>query len=440
MSLVEEFRRHLGRLPLPSGRAVVAVSGGPDSMALLDLLLRTRDLHHLELVVAHVDHGIAAESATVAARVRELASALGLPCEVGELRLGPIAGETLARTGRYLWLAAVRDHAAASCIITAHHADDQTETVLMRVLNGSGPAGLAGMAAVSGVLIRPLLPFRREELARYVRERDLSVWLDPANQNPRHLRSWIRCEVLPLLRRRLPAIDANLLRLARQAAADRAAWNAALSVLPGLDFRRDSDAFSVAGPVLAGYDSALASAIVMAAARRAGCPVGLARAERVLQLARAGISGSEVPLARGWKAELSFGRLRLVAPSQSPVPTPWTLAGDSGEGQWGKWRIRWRREAAPEQQESSALTAWFSGDSLTVRGWAPGERLRPLARAGRRRVVRCFQEARVPRSQRSDWPILARQDDVVWIPGVCRSDALLPAPGTEALRVDAEHA
>jgi tRNA(Ile)-lysidine synthetase-like protein len=440
MSLVDEFRRHLGRLPLPTGRAVVAVSGGPDSIALLDLLLRATDVHHLELVVAHADHGIAPESATVAARVRELASSLGLPCQVGELRLGAMAGETSARTARYLWLARVGEQVGASCVITAHHADDQAETVLMRALNGSGPAGLAGMAAISGMLLRPLLPFRREDLARYVRERGLPVWLDPANQNPRHLRSWIRCDVLPMLRRRLPEIDGNLLRVARQAAADRAAWDVALEVLPGLEFRREPDAFSVAGPELAGYDSALGRAVIMAAARRAGCPIGLSRAQRVLQLARAGISGSEVPLARGWKAELSFDRLRLVPPGCSPVRSPWTLAGESGEGQWGNWRIRWRREAAPEQPKAAALTAWFSEDGLTVRAWAPGEKIRPLARAGRRRVVRCFQEARVPLSQRADWPILARQDDVIWIPGVCRSDALLPAPGTEALRVDAEHA
>jgi tRNA(Ile)-lysidine synthase len=437
---MDEFRRHLERLALPAGRAVVAVSGGPDSMALLDLLLQTREVHHLELLVAHADHGIAADSATVATRVRQLAVDLGLPCEVGQLLLGAVAGETSARTARYRWLERVRQQTSASCILTAHHADDQAETVLMRAMNGSGPAGLAGMSSVSGVLIRPLLPFRREELIHHVRERGLEVWLDPANQNPRHLRSWIRCDVLPLLRRRLPEIDLNLLRVARQAAADRAAWDAALTVLPGLDFRRETDAFSVAAPALADYDSVLGVAVVLAAARRVGCPVGLARAQRVLGLVKAGISGSEVPLARGWKAELAFDRLRLVPPSLSPDRMAWTLAGDRGEGQWGRWRIRWRREAAPGRQEYSGLTAWFSGDSLTVRAWAPGEKLTPLARAGRRRVVRCFQEARVPSSRRSEWPVLARQDEVIWIPGVCRSDALLPAPGTEALRVDAEHA
>jgi tRNA(Ile)-lysidine synthase len=440
MSLVEEFRHQLSRLPLPSGRAVVAVSGGPDSIALLDLLVHTRDVHHLELVVAHADHGISPESASVAARVRELASSLGLPCLVGELQLGGFAGETPARTARYLWLGQAREEAGASCIITAHHADDQAETVLMRALKGSGPAGLAGMAAISGALVRPLLPFRREDLARYVRERGLPVWLDPANHDSRHLRSWIRCDVLPMLRRRLPDIDANLLRLARQAALDREAWELALEVLPGLDFRRETDAFSVAASVLADYDSTLAAALVMAAARRAGFPIGLARAQKVLQVVRARASGSEVPLARGWKAELSFDRLRLVRPNPSPESIPWMLAGDSGEGQWGGWRIRWRREVVPEHPETAARTAWFSRDGLTVRGWAPGEKIRPVARAGRRRVVRCFQEARVPLSQRAGWPILAHHEDVVWIPGVCRSDALLPAPGTEALRVDAEHA
>jgi tRNA(Ile)-lysidine synthase len=440
MTLVEEFRRHLSRLPVPPGRAVVAVSGGPDSIALLDLLLHTRDVHHLEFLVAHADHGISPESASVAARVRELASSLGLPCRIGELHLGGFAAETPARTARYLWLGRVREETGASCIITAHHADDQAETVLMRALKGSGPAGLAGMAALSGALIRPLLPFRREDLARYVRERGLPVWLDPANKDSRHLRSWIRCEVLPMLRRRLPEIDANLLRLSRQAALNREAWELALEALPGLDFRRETDAFSVAASVLADYDSTLAAALIMAAARRAGFPIGLSKAQKVLQLARTGASGSEVPLARGWKAELSFDRLRLVRPNRPSAKVPWTLAGESGEGQWGGWRIRWRREVVPEHPERSALTAWFTGDGLTVRGWAPGEKIRPVARTGRRRVVRCFQEARVPLSQRAEWPILARQEDVVWIPGVCRSDALLPAAGTEALRVDAEHA
>jgi hypothetical protein len=193
---------------------------------------------------------------------------------VGRLRLGPSATETLAREQRYRWLEQARARADATFIFTAHHADDQIETILMRLLAGSGPAGLAGMASASGTLVRPLLPFRRAALARYARERGLAVWLDPANQDPRHLRSWVRCELLPALRCRLPDVDAALLRVGAHAARDRSAWDAVLELLPGLDPRSEDHGISVAGGSLAGYDSALAQTVLMAVARRVGCRLG----------------------------------------------------------------------------------------------------------------------------------------------------------------------
>jgi tRNA(Ile)-lysidine synthase len=101
--------------------------------------------------------------------------------------------------------------------------------------------------------------------------------------------------------------------------------------------------------------------------------------------------------------------------------------------------LRWRPDTAPERQERAALVAWFTPDSLAVRGWAAGDRVRPLAGRGRRLVVRCFQEARVPRRRREDWPVVTGHGAIVWIPGVCRSDALLPTGGAEAVRIDAEY-
>jgi tRNA(Ile)-lysidine synthase len=86
------------------------------------------------------------------------------------------------------------------------------------------------------------------------------------------------------------------------------------------------------------------------------------------------------------------------------------------------------------------MTAWFTFDPLTVRAWAAGERLKPLGGTGRRLVVRCFQEMRVPRSRRESWPVLAQNQEIIWIPGVCRSNLQLPSHGSEALRVDAEYA
>jgi tRNA(Ile)-lysidine synthase len=440
MSLVETFRRHIVTLALPPGRALVAVSGGPDSVALLDLLHRSRDLHGLDLVVAHADHGIHPESSRVAEQVSRLAATYGLPIEIGRLALGRETGETAARACRYAWLEEVRARLGARIILTAHHADDQVETVLMRVLAGSGPAGLAGMASMNGPLVRPLLSIPRAELVRHLEESGLHWWLDPANSDQRHLRSWIRTELLPAVRRRLPAVDANLERVARQAARDRAAWDSVLDELPGLDLTSETDGISVAASSLGGYDSPLAQAVILAAARRAGCQLGPARIGRVLELLKGVSSGARVPLGGVWTAELAFGRLRIWREEGGTGRASWLLEGQHGEGVWGRWVFRWQPAIAPDQQSRAGMSAWFSFDSLTVRAWAPGEKLKPLGAPGRRLIVRCFQDVRVPRSRRAAWPVLARNQEIVWIPGVCRSDALLPLKGTEALRVDAEYA
>lgn len=440
MSLLERFRESLRSLELPGGTALVAVSGGPDSVALLDLLAQTRQVHAWDLVVAHADHGIHPESGKVAEQVRALATSYGFPFETEQLGLGASAGETLARARRYAWLEEVRLRVGAALIFTAHHADDQVETVLMRVLSGSGPAGLAGMAPVRGKLVRPLLPFSHAELVRHVYEQDLQVWLDPANSDPRHLRSWIRARLLPQLRERLPGVDASMQRVSRQAASDRAAWDAILELLPGLDLRAENEGISVAAASLGNYDSALTQAVILALARRVGCRLGPSRIGRVLDLLHGGLSGTRVPLGATWTAELDFGRLCLSPTALEPTVEPWPLANQRGEGTWGRWKFRWEPATAPGRQDRVGLSAWFTPDPLTVRRWMPGEKLRPLGATGRRLVVRCFQEVRVPRSRRGSWPVLAQSNDVLWIPGVCRSGIRLPAEGTEALRVDAEYA
>jgi tRNA(Ile)-lysidine synthase len=441
MPLTEQFSRHLADLRLPPCRALVAVSGGPDSLTLLDLLVATRSSHRMELVVAHVDHGIHPDSADVAQAVEALAQRYGLPFESCCLALGALAGETLARARRYAWLEAVRSRVGAELIFTAHHADDQLETVLMRVLEGSGPAGLAAMSAVQRRLVRPLLPFRRVELLRHLRVAGLAPWLDPSNGDPKHLRSWIRTELLPAVRRRLPDTDGKLLRLSRQAATDRAAWDSVLSVLARLDVQTEPDAVSVAATTLRDYDSPLRQAIVQALARKLGCTLGPTRLGRVLDLLEQGQSGSQVPLGSSWVAELAFDRLRIYA-ERSPLAAErcWAMSTPAGEGVWGRWRFRWEVAPAPPRHQRKGRSAWFTLDPPTVRGWRVGEKLKPLGATGRRLVVRCFQEGRVPRSRRGSWPVLAQGDDLIWIPGICRSALRLPTPGSEALRVDAEYA
>src|SRR3989441_7127507 len=163
-ALLERFRDHVARLglfPRP-GAALVAVSGGPDSVALLDLMSAVAAELGLALVVAHADHGIQAGSRLVGQAVSRLAEQYGLPFELGELGLSPGATETAARHARYAWLRSARRRHAARYVVLGHHRDDQLETIPMRVLRGSAPAALAATAPVSrGGLVRPRSEERR---------------------------------------------------------------------------------------------------------------------------------------------------------------------------------------------------------------------------------------------------------------------------------------
>jgi tRNA(Ile)-lysidine synthetase-like protein len=176
----------------------------------------------------------------------------------------------------------------------------------------------------------------------------------------------------------------------------------------------------------------------MAVGRRSNISLGPSRGTRIVGLVRTGGSGMQVPLGSGWIAELAFDRLRVVSPPVEPVRTEVELAGPGGFVAWAGWRFTWRVDEAPGRQERTATTAWFEPERLRLRACRNGDKLMPLGGCGRRSIVRCLQDARVPRSRRGHWPALEHDGMVVWVPGICRSDLLIPRPGAEALRVDAE--
>jgi tRNA(Ile)-lysidine synthase len=439
-SLLERFRTHLERVRLLTkpGTAVVAVSGGPDSVALLDLLHELAGELKLSLVVAHADHGIQPDSRTVGLWVRRLAERFGLPFELGELNLGPRATETLARRARYAWLREVQERHGAASLVTAHHRDDQIETVVLRALRGSAPAGLAGIARRGrGGLVRPLLPFTRAELAEYVAMRGLPVHQDPANRDPKHLRSWVRGTLLPLLTERMGArVGADAIGMGRHAARDRRAWDRALELVPELGLQVAGASFTVAREVLCGYDNALSVALLRAAARRAGCMLGPTRARRILALARRP-SGRGMSLGDGWTAEVAFDRLRIARGSSVGCALERVVpAGEQGSALFGSFEIHWSPAAAPARIERAAWTTWVDGPEWELRPPASGDALVPLGGVGHRPLRRLLMEARVPRSERTRYPVVSRGETILWVPGICRSAEGLPVPGTRAVRLD----
>ena len=205
---------------------LLAVSGGADSTALLRAMAALKTGGAGRLAVAHFNHRLRAEESDAdEAFVVELAGQLGLPCEVGHARHGEIAAhpgaglEAAARTARYGFFGEAADRLGARYLVTAHTADDQAETILHRIVRGTGIAGLSGMARVRALgpattLIRPLLEFRRAELLGYLDDLGQPYRTDPSNDDLRFTRNRIRHELLPRLASHYSAgvVDA-LLRL-----------------------------------------------------------------------------------------------------------------------------------------------------------------------------------------------------------------------------------
>lgn len=232
--LAKRLYEHVKRTQLlPRGTHVLAAcSGGPDSMALLLLLQELAPMLRLTVTVAHYDHGLrGAASVADAAFVASFCEAHDIPCRQGAAQCGSIAGakasvETEARRQRYAFLEAARREAHADVICTAHHADDQAETVLMHLLRGTGLDGLAGIPACDETrhLVRPLLPFRKAELVAYCTERGVAPRHDATNDVPDGLRNRVRLTLLPALAHAYnPRIREGLCRLAAIAAEERQA-------------------------------------------------------------------------------------------------------------------------------------------------------------------------------------------------------------------------
>ncbi len=439
--------RDAGLFPRP-GLALLAVSGGGDSGALLDLFSVLAPDLGLQIAVAHVDHGIAEESSDVAEQVMALAVRYQVAGHVRSLALGPAGSETRARGERYRALRELQRETTADYVVTAHHADDQIETVLFRFLRGSAPAGLAGIAPRGPHgLVRPLLPFSRAELRAWFESRFPTtdsrppIFRDPANDDFRHDRTWLRRHVLPVLRERLGArLDMNLLAGQHHAAREREAWASLVRRMPELDFRSTRFGVDVARASLRTYDKALSESLLRALAREAGCLLGPGRAARLANLVAGGSSGRVLELGDGWEAALVFDRLRIERRPrlESPRPIEWG-ATDAGSVDWGDWEISWRPEPAGVSSRSG-LTAWVSMGPGEIRAAHGGDQLFPLGGVGRRSVHRLLMEAKVPRSERVEYPIMVRGPDLLWIPGVCRAAASVPSPGEVALRIDARHA
>src|SRR5215213_3871958 len=342
--------RSLENVP-PGAHLLAAVSGGADSVVLLHLL---RFELGAAVTAAHFDHTMRPGSAADAAWVKGLCAAWGVPL-VGVRAERPPRSEAEAREARYAFLEEARERAGAEWIATAHHADDQAETVLFRVLRGTGVAGLAGIAPVDAArrLVRPLLSFRRAELRRYARRHRLRWREDPSNASADPARNRIRLELLPRIERTLaPGAAAALARLAELAREDEAAWESVLAAEIAALAREEEGALILVRERLSGYDSAVAARLLRGLLRRLGVVPDRDGTRSALRFIRTAPSGRVLTLSGGVTIATEFGEARIQRVSPPPLPdAPLAIDRERGSGSCRiggrELRVAWRPAGEP---------------------------------------------------------------------------------------------
>jgi tRNA(Ile)-lysidine synthase len=332
--LPQRFAAHLHATGLvaPGEHVLVALSGGLDSVCLAHLLRFAVPELRLSLHAAHLDHALRPGSARDAQWVRGLARAWRLPLVTARAPEPP-RGEAAARTLRYRFLYQAAAECGAGRIATAHHADDQLETLLFRLARGTGLAGLRGIPERRGPLVRPLLPFRRAELVCYARAARLGWREDESNAWPGFTRNRIRHALLPALEAQHPEAADRLLALAAAAREVEACWKGLLPSLLGEALRgTDAAGFQLARGVLREYHPRTRARVMRELARRLGVPLGRARTAAVVAFVEHGASGAALQLPGGITLERSFDTFVLRARSAPRPPDRPLRIEDAGAG------------------------------------------------------------------------------------------------------------
>ena len=392
---------------------LVMLSGGGDSVCLLDVALRL----DARVSALHVNYGLREGAQEDEAFVGALCERLGVPLHAERATLDD--GGNLQDRARQVRYALAEQHAEAF-YAAGHTASDQAETVLYRLAVSPGSRALHGMPARRGRLVRPLLGVTRDEVRAYLRVRDLTWREDPSNADRRFARVRVRHELIEAMRSVGPAPERTIAETARQLREEAevldAAVDAALEELGG-------------GPavVLAALREHPPAVRRLVLRRLAGDrPVP----DSLLDLGDRGTKS--IDLGEGLRAVVEYGTLRFTRARERDVPAPVELTVPGRVG-FGDWEV----EAALGGPGEASVRAEALTPSVLVRGWREGDRMRPVGLGGTKTLQDLFTDRKIPRELRRTLPVVEARGEIVWVAGVAVSERFAAPEGEASVGLSA---
>ncbi|WP_138756017.1 tRNA lysidine(34) synthetase TilS [Paenibacillus sinopodophylli] len=460
MNLQSELEREAAERGLWSAGdcVIVAVSGGPDSMALLHMLSSLSQSGMITIVAAHVNHGFRPqESAHEREVVQAFAKQLGVICEtitldmpayIEETRMN---GQAASRERRYAFLHDIASRYDASRIALAHHADDQAETVLMRVIRGTGLTGLAGMAAKRSEknveLIRPLLRMNKSELLRYCEEHHIPYCTDSSNKERHYFRNIIRLDILPYLSNHNPQLSQSLQRLAEVAGAEDDWMDKQTDALFAQLVTLSPDECAISCLDLRGLHVALQRRLIkliLSYLSKETEKISFEQIETMRHAASALAPATwRIDAGAGIRCVREYDRLRWIGESQRSTDKASDYLYEVGLATVSLaveppcWTFEFVRSTAmvsskPVSRCEACFDAAELSYPLVFRNRRPGDRIQVLGLNGSKKVQDMFVDEKIAPLKRELYPLLFdAAGKLLWIPGIRRSSHALTNEHTE---------
>lgn len=439
--LSELFELYLNKSSLipHDSRGLIAVSGGVDSVVLLHLLHNLSNRFNLKLGVAHYNHQIrGAEADKDEKFVRNIATTFGLPFYRESMPLldsqSRESWEAYARRQRYAFLEKIRQDEKFDWIATAHHADDQTETILLRVIQGSGVEGLQGIREQVGAIIRPLLTFSKEQILLYSKEKDIKFKEDVTNRFLNHPRNYLRHQVIPLLQKLNPGLNKSIRRLTQNMEEMEDFTRTVISWCRSAVVEdQNSECIKLDKDLLASYPIYLQKRIIFNITAVENKVINMRHYvwQNLEQFLEKSTTGDTFFLPHGWtllRDRKNYLLKRLKESKSYPDIVTFKIDNvDHSSVIAGEYllsldlmseSIYYSKDPRLEYVDFDKL----SGEFFKLRLWQPGDRMKPLGLRGFKKVSDILIDHKVDRFKKANQYVLTVNNKVVWLCGVQLDD------------------